>query len=45
MVNLPGIGLMVVCYTGGTVGMVSSVIMVMECSHQGRKEKNADKIE
>ena len=43
--NAARIGLLVVSHAGGTVGMVNSIIMVMECDRQGGKEKKADKIE
>jgi hypothetical protein len=43
--SLPGIGLLVMGDADGTVGMVYSVVMVMECGHQGGQKKEADKIE
>jgi hypothetical protein len=43
--SISGIGLLVSGDADGTVGMVRPVVMVMECSHQGGEEKEADKIE
>ncbi|MCM2356711.1 MAG: hypothetical protein NDI77_01045 [Geobacteraceae bacterium] len=36
------LGLLVACEADGAVGMVGAIVMVMECCHQGGKEKEAD---